>query len=225
MNKKRENPLINIGCNIALPAIILSKFSDDGSLGQTWALIVALAFPLGYGLWDWLRIKKLNIFSALGLISTLMTGGIGLFALSRNWMIAKETGIPFILGTVVLLAQWRGKSLISVLFSQIIDLDKIDSLYREKGAQDIWKKQLTNFSYMMGGTFFISAALNFFLAILILKGEPGSVEFNKSLGKMTALSYPVIALPMMAITVFIFWKLFRNINQTTSLKIEELLKN
>ena len=34
---------------------------------------------------------------------------------------------------------------------------------------------------------------------------------------MTALSYPVIALPMMGITLFIFWKLFREITHKTSL--------
>ena len=225
MSKKKENPLINIGCNIAIPAIILSKFSDDGSLGQTWSLIIALAFPLGYGLWDWFRVKKLNIFSALGIISTLLTGGIGLFELSRNWMIAKETGIPFIIGTVVLVAQWRGKSVIRLLFSQIIDLDKVDMVFSEKGEQEHWNKQMSNFSYMMGGSFFISAALNFILAVLILKGEPGSVEFNKSLGKMTALSYPVIALPMMVITVLIFWKLFQGITQKTSLTMEDLIKH
>ena len=71
-------------------------------------------------------------FSALGIISTLLTGGIGLLELSRNWMIAKETvhsPHPIgIIGTRLPLA--RVTPLLSLLFSQIIDLDRVEAVFQ-----------------------------------------------------------------------------------------------
>ena len=224
MSVKQENPLLNIGCNVIIPSIIMTKFSDEAWLGQVWGLIIALLFPLVYGLWDWFRLKKLNFFSGVGLFSILVTGVIGLGKLDRNWMIVKETAIPLLFGIVVVVSQWWGRSLVSIFFAQIIDLEKISTAFKEKGDQVTLEKILSRASYMLGGTFFISAVLNFLLAVFILKGEPGSVEFNKSLGKMTALSFPVISLPLMVITGFILWSFFRVINQKTHLTMESLFK-
>ena len=224
MSAKRENPLINVGCNVIIPSVIMTKFSDDAWLGQMWGLIIALLFPLIYGLWDWLRLKKLNFFSAVGLFSILLTGVIGLGQLDRNWMIVKETAIPLVFGIVVVGCELSGRSLIRLLFAQVLDLEKVDTAFREKGQHTTLQKTLSFSSYMMGGTFFLSAVLNFVLATLILKGDPGSVEFNKSLGKMTALSFPVISLPLMVISGFIMWYLFRTITRITHLRFEELIK-
>ena len=221
---KQENPLLNIGCNVVIPSVIMTKFSDEAWLGQMWGLIIALLFPLIYGLWDWFRLKKINFFSGLGLFSILLTGVIGLGKLDRNWMIAKETAIPLIFGIVVVVSEWWGRSLVRLFFEQIIDLKKIDAAFREKGDSITLPKTLSRASYMLGGTFFISAALNFILAFVILKGNPGSIEFTQSLGKMTALSFPVISLPLMIITGLILWSFFRVITQKTHLTMEALIK-
>ena len=223
MSAKRENPLVNIGCNVIIPSIIMTKFSDKTSLGEVWGLVIALLFPLLYGLWDWIRAKKLNFFSGLGLFSILATGGIGLFKLDRNWMIFKETAIPLAFGIVVVVCQWWERSLVRLFFVQILDFEKIERAFREKGDHSTLDRALSRSSYMLGGTFFLSAALNFILAAMILKGDPGSTEFTKSLGKMTALSYPVIALPLMVITGLIMWFLFRTITKKTHLTLDELI--
>jgi hypothetical protein len=44
----RENLLINLVCNVALPPIILKWGSKVAWLGPKWALVIALAFPVGY---------------------------------------------------------------------------------------------------------------------------------------------------------------------------------
>ena len=224
MAAKQESPLLNIGCNVVIPSIIMTKFSDEAWLGQVWGLIIALLFPLVYGLWDWFRLKKLNFFSGIGLFSILLTGVIGLGKLDRNWMIVKETAIPLIFGIVVIAFELWGRSLVRLFFEQIIDLKKIDAAFKEKGDHTTLNKTLSRASYMLGGTFFISAILNFVLAVYILEGSPGSVEFNKSLGKMTALSFPVISLPLMIITGLILWSFFRVITQKTHLTMETLIK-
>ena len=50
--KKKSNPLVDILISILIPSIILMKMSGEDRLGPTTALIVALAFPIGYGLYD-----------------------------------------------------------------------------------------------------------------------------------------------------------------------------
>src|SRR4051812_43520221 len=74
---KKENMLINILMNIIIPTLILIKLSGDTflghpwGLGPKWALIIALAFPIGYGIKDFLTYRKFNFFSALGIVSVL----------------------------------------------------------------------------------------------------------------------------------------------------------
>ena len=78
-SKPANNTLLEIIYNIALPSIILMKLSGDDYLGSMYALVLALLFPLGYGLYDFIKNKSMNFISLLGFLSTLLTGGIGLF--------------------------------------------------------------------------------------------------------------------------------------------------
>jgi len=75
---KHENLLLNLVCNLALPTLILTKFSADKWLGPLWGLIVALVFPVGYGTWDFFRRRKTNFISIVGFVSVLLSGGFGL---------------------------------------------------------------------------------------------------------------------------------------------------
>jgi nitrogen fixation/metabolism regulation signal transduction histidine kinase len=72
-------------------------------------------------------------------------------------------------------------------------------------------------------SFVISAILNFVLAIWILKSPAGTPEFNAELGRMTALSYPVIVLPSMIVMMVAVWMLIRGLKTLTGLQIEQIL--
>lgn len=222
--EKKENAFLNIGLNVILPSVILTKFSGDQHLGQVYSLLLALSFPIGYGLYDYIKMKKFNFFSALGLFSVIMTGGIGLFQLDKGWMVAKETGIPLIMGLAVLYSQFTSYPLVKLFLGQMIDIDLIDKTFEEEGHVGLFEKNLKIASTLLAGTFFISAILNYVLAVKILVGEPGSVEFNESLGKMTALSFPVISVPMVIMVGIIIWYLIMTIKKNTKLEIESILK-
>lgn len=221
---KKENMLLNIGCNVIIPSLIMTKLSKPEYLGQVYGLVVALLFPFTYGVIDLIKKKKINFFSALGLFSILMTGGIGLLKLNRDWMVIKETAIPTLIGIIVLISQFTGKPFVQTFLGQILDLDKIRSAYEEKSLVHDFNKILSNSSYLLCSTFFVSGILNYVLADYILKGAPGSTEFNESLGKMTAMSVPVITVPMMLMVGFIMYYLFKNIKKTTDLDFESFLK-
>ncbi len=222
--EKKESGFLNLIINVVIPSAILMKLSGPEQLGQVKSLVLALAFPIGYGVWDYIDKKKLNFVSALGLVSVLLTGGIGLLKLDRNWMIIKEAAIPAIIGLVVLGSQKTKYPLVRTFFTQIFDLEKIDSEFEKIGRKDLFEKKISMAGVWLSMTFFLSSVLNYILAERILVGEPGSVEFNESLGEMTALSFPVISIPMVVILGFIFYHLISVIKEYTGMGLEEIVK-
>jgi hypothetical protein len=70
-------------------------------------------------------------------------------------------------------------------------------------------------------SFFLSAVLNYILAVKILVGEPGTQEFTESLGRMTALSFPVITIPMMIVMGGLMFYIIKTIQSVTQLEFED----
>ena len=75
----------------------------------------------------------------------------------------------------------------------------VDAALDRYGNRARFDRTLNVASWLLASSFFLSAVLNFVLAKLIVKSPAGSVAFNEELGRMTALSYPVIALPSMIV--------------------------
>ena len=48
----KPRPLVDLLFSIIIPSVILMKFSGENGPGTSTALIVALAFPLGWGLYE-----------------------------------------------------------------------------------------------------------------------------------------------------------------------------
>lgn len=222
---KRENMLLNIAFNIAIPAIILSKFSGENHLGPALGIVVALAFPIGYGIKDYFRAHKVNFFSALGVFSVFMTGGISLLELDPKYIAYKEAGIPLILGLAVIGSLKTPWPLVrTFLYSDLIlDTNRIEQALHEHGTKTAFERALVNASWMLAGSFFVSSVLNYILARVILIAPPGTEEFNVQLGKMTWLSYPVIFVPAMIILLGAFFYLFRQITKHTQLELEDIM--
>ena len=56
----------------------MAQLSKETRLGPVWGLIVALAFPVSYGIYDFIARKKTNLFSVLGFVGILLSGVLGL---------------------------------------------------------------------------------------------------------------------------------------------------
>jgi len=56
-----------------------------------------------------------------------------------------------------------------------------------------------------------------------VKSTSGTEAFNNELGRMTLLSYPVIAIPSMIMMLIIFWYIWRTISELTELKLEQVM--
>jgi len=201
------------------------KFSGAEDLGPVNALIVALSFPISWGLFELLKYKKFNFIALLGLISVLLTGGIGLLQLDNQWLAIKEAAIPGIIGLAVLISTRTRYPLIKTLIynPKIMHVDKIKEKLAELGRTEVFESRLLKATYMLGSTFFFSSVLNYVLAKWIVTSPAGSAAFNEELGQMTLLSYPVIALPSTIMMMGIFYYLWRTIHGMTGLKLEEIL--
>lgn len=221
---KKENPLLNLGFNLIIPTVIMVRFSSDEYLGQVYGLVTALAFPLLYGFYDLIGAGKVNVFSIIGLVSIILTGGIGLLELDRTWMIVKETSIPLLMGLFVLASEIRKKPLLKSLLDKMIDLEKVREVYQRENKSVQFEKRLTRSSYLLCSTFFISALLNFLLAYIVLEGKPGTEQYVQSIGKMTGYSFPVIALPMTIMVGGILYYLFNGIRKETNEELESFFR-
>jgi hypothetical protein len=73
-------------------------------------------------------------------------------------------------------------------------------------------------------SFFFSATLNFILAKIIVQSPSGTTAFNQEIGRMTALSFPVIALPSTIILMIILFNIFNKVKKITGLTLEEIVK-
>lgn len=224
---KKESFFANLLMNIVIPTLILTKLSSDEYLGATWGLIIALAFPISYGLRDFAINKKLNVFSALGVVSVLLTGGLSLLKLPPEYFAIKEAAIPGILCIITLVSIKTRYPLVKVFIynDKVLKIHKVNEALARYNTQKQFDRTLTNASMLIAASFFLSSILNYVLAKMILVSDPGTAAFNAELGKMTALSYPVIALPMMIIMMATLFYVFRSIRLLTHLTLEEVIND
>lgn len=224
---KKENMWANIIVNVAIPTLILMKLSGETKLGPTLALIVALAFPIGYGVIDYLKTRKLNFFSALGVVSVMLTGGMTLLKLPPEYIAIKEAAIPALFGLAVLGSLKTRFPLVKTLIlnPKIMQVDNIQNAVEQHQCKKAFEQALTNSSVMIAMSFFLSSALNYGLAKYLLVSEPGTEAFNAELGKMTAMSFPIITIPSMLVLFGAMYYLYRQIKKHTGLSIDDILIN
>ncbi len=221
---KQEVLWVNLLCNVVAPALILSKATGEGKLSPTVALVIALMFPLGYGAYDFVKNKSAGFMSVVGFLSTLATGGFGLMELSGEWFAIKEAAVPSIIGAAVVLSLKAKRPLVRTFLmnDQVMDVARVEGEVEKRGQEQEFERLLKHTTFLLAASFLVSAVLNYVLAIMILKSPAGTEAFNAELGKMTALSYPVIVLPSMAMTFFALWWLVRGLKKMTGLDFDSI---
>mgnify|MGYP006873066092 CR=1 FL=1 len=231
-NNQKENILVSILFNIVIPVLVLNKFSkiaerfvSDLSVSPIFILILALCFPIGYFLYDYVKRRKANFISILGFVSILLTGIIGVFEFPSEWIAFKEASVPFIIGLAVLISLKTPYPLVRKLLynEEIMDVEKVDGILKATNQTEKFDKTLTNSTYLLAFSFLLSTILNFTLAKILIHSPSGTEAFNQEIAKMTALSYPVIALPSTIVMMFALWYLIRNLKKITGLTFEEML--
>ena len=232
---KQENALLNIGLNFALPVFIMSKGPNS-----TWitglaeslnlkpgiaAMMLALLFPIGYGIYDFVVRRKYNFFSILGFASVLMTGLMTVMKVDKELIAWKEAAIPSLLGLAVLASLKTRNPLVKLFIynDQVMQVEKVNTRLEANGNQSGFEQLLRTCTFLLALSFLISAILNFVLAKIFIQSETGTEAFTQEMGRMTFWSYIIILVPSMAIMIFILYRLIQGIQKMTGLKMEEFI--
>ena len=231
---KKENVFLNMGFNILLPILILNK--GDQFLGDWLSsyfentavpiLLIALLFPISYFFYDLITRKKYNFISILGLISVLLTGGIGILEIPTEWFAVKEAAIPALIGLAVIVSLRTPYPLVRtfLLNPELMDVEKIDAALAEKDCRGAFDQLLVRCTYWLGFSFVFSAVLNFVLARWIVVSPSGTDAYNEEVARMMLWSWPVIAIPCLVITMYALWLLLKGIQDLTGYKLESFIR-
>lgn len=224
-NKKKSGFLSNLLINVVIPAVVLSRLSGEDALGPVWAVVVALAFPLLFGVWELKQSGKVNFFSVLGIVSVLLTGGISLLQLDPSYIAIKEALIPGLIGVIVLVSQYTPYPFVKKLLinPELLDTDKLNQALAAQNNSAEFDRRMARAGYIVAASFFMSSALNYVLAKAIVVSQPGTTAYAEELGRMTWLSYPVIVVPSMIMLLGSIWYIFRQIGKLTGQSLEDFI--
>lgn len=226
---KQENALANLLLNVVLPVTILSYCSKETGplgVGPQWALVIAMALPLGYQAYDWHQRRKINVFSIMGMIGVLLTGGLGLMKLNAQAFAFKEAAIPLLLGVLFLWTHRTGKPLVKALLlnPDLVHVGKVERLIQERQQSEAFQQILWQSTLTLAGSFVLSAVLNYGVAMHFLDGKvPGSEAYTAALGKITGWGFVITGLPMMAFLIVTFMRLIKRLQHLTGLSRDELM--
>ena len=101
-------------------------------------------------------------------------------------------------------------------------MELINSRLEENDNSKAVERMLVNASYMVAASFLMSTILNFSLAKYLIHSPSGTPEFAEEMARMTALSYPVIALPSTLVLVFALFYVYNRLSKLTGLEFEQL---
>jgi hypothetical protein len=222
---KEENPLISILLNVVIPVIILTQLSKEKYLGPVWGLISALILPIGYGIHTLVKEKRADFVSIIGIISVLLTGVFGILKLPPEWIAVKEAAIPLIIGLAIVISLKTPYPLIKkILMSEkLFNVPLLHEKLREHNSEALFEKRLVGLTWGLATSMFLSSALNYALAKVVLKSPPGTEAYTAEIGKMTGLSYIVVMLPSMAVMILVLMALVKTLTHLTGLKFDDLL--
>ncbi len=222
---KEENPMISIMLNVVIPVVILTYLSKDKYLGPVRGLVAALILPVGYGIHTLIKERRADFIAIIGIISVLLTGVFGILKLPPQWIAVKEAAIPLIIGLAIVISLKTPWPLIKkILMSEkLFNVPLLHEKLRERGTEAQFEKRLTGLTWGFASSMFLSSALNYTLAKIILKSEPGTEAYAAEIGKMTGLSYIVVMLPSMAVMMAVLWALIKTLTHLTGLKLDDLL--
>lgn len=223
---KQASPIADLLLTIVLPSAALEWLSVPARLGPFWALVVAAALPLGFGVYCFITRSGLNFFSVLGLVAVIVTGSLGLLKLDSFWFAIKEASVPVFLGLAFPLSHLWGRPLIEsiLLTPQLINRAVLQRALVTPEQRTSFAGLLLRASWGMGAGMLLSAVGNIALALHLLGGkEPGSEAFVKSIGTLNWAGFIVIGVPLLGIMFVVLMWFLRAVHRLTGLDRDDLM--
>lgn len=220
----------NILFSILIPVIILNKGKTFG-FTPTQSLVVALLFPICYGVYSSVREKKVNFISVLGLINVLVSGLLTLYALGGMWFAIKEAFFPLLIGIFVFVSSFTKNPFFKTIFLNpaVINLDLVNQKLDTPESKMTFEKIMRDDTRYLALSFVLSSALNYGLSLYVfspidpsLPLETKQEMLNHQLSQMTLYSMLVIVVPSMIFVGTILFFSIKKISALTGLKLEQI---
>ena len=147
---------------VLIPTLILKKLSGADMLGPNLALIAALSLPLTVGIWGFIKDRKINFVPALGFISILLTGGIGLLKLPKEYIAYKEALIPALIAVATIISNYTKYPLIRTFIynDAFMNTEKVSARLSELDKHQEFNNMMIKATYMLAFSFVLSSILN-----------------------------------------------------------------
>jgi len=249
---RQEHPLANILINVLIPVLALSYLSKDpavqehlGKVARPWhlgpekALVLALLPPLAYGIWFFAKTRKGNFFSAIGLLSVLLTGGLTLYLWNKDGTVKpgagmlyglKEASIPLVLGIAIVFSARTPNSLLRVFLynDKIFDIPKIEKRIADESLQAAYQSLLFKSTCLFATSFLLSAVINLGLSWFLFRSfDHSAVDalevYNGIVAKITGWSFAVVLLPVIGFLFFTLQRLVAGLKDLTGLGDDEIM--
>ena len=242
---KGTQSLLNVLLSVLAPVLVLDHCSVSGpelwQLGTTPAMCLALALPLGFGVWTFIQSRKVEPLTLFGLLGTILTGVVTIYANTGGseairpdtpwWYAAKEAAIPLLLCGAVMVTARRQDSLLRVLLysDSLFDIATIEKAVAEKNVRQAYDTLLWRASLFLGLSLVVSAVGNFILSLCFLLpvlDQPAAqqaLEYNYAVGRMTWWGYLVIGVPLLVTLVAVLRHLISRLEVLTGLEKERLM--
>jgi len=219
---------LNLGFNLLLPVLILNKGSKWlPSLDPALVMVLALAFPVGYFIYDYAKRRKRNLLSILGATGVLLTGTISLMKLNPMVFAIKETIMPLLIGIFVVVSTKTKNPLIHALLynPDIFDVDKIEERLDSPEKKKSMDGLMLRCTWVIAFSFLVSAVMNFFITRIIVTTPPtvDQAVYNAEVSKQMWVSIIAISAVTLPITLYAMLQLFKGIEKLTGLTMEDVM--
>jgi intracellular septation protein A len=225
-NKKSNQPplLVQFVINFVIPLVILTRFSDESQLGATRGLLLALAFPVVYELYNVRKRRKLSVVSALAIGGILVTGAIGLLGLSEGWLAVRRSVPYFAMSLAVLISIGLKRPLLSLLLPHILDMKKVGAAAKKKQMSDVLAMLIQRAGLLLSGVLLAIGMISFALTKIVIMSEVGTSGFNQEYARLRLWSLAATTLPLFIGMTGVIFYLARSIEKLTGLDIDDLMK-
>lgn len=220
----QPSTFIQFVVNFLIPIVILTRFSGNSQLGPTKSLLLALAFPIGFEIYNVRKRKKVSLISLLAIGGILVTGAISLLGLDEGWLAVRRS-VPYLaVSMVILISIGIKRPLLSVLLAQVFDMEKINARAQKRQTYTKLQKQVSIAGFLMSGVLFVIAGASYILTRVVIVSETGTTGFNQEYAQLRILSLVVISLPLIVGLTGVILYLMKRIEKLTGLDIDSLMK-
>lgn len=215
---------MQFGLSFLLPTVILLYGSSSDRLGPIIAMLLALAFPVGYEVYRLIRRQKPSALSALAIVGIVTIGLVALLRLDAQWL-AVRRALPYIAVAIGLLVLIKWKPiLIEKGIEKLLAMEQVHSSKLTSTIQTQLRRATHKAATTLAIVCILTGIATYLLTLGFMSAPAGSAEFNAQYAELRIVSIFVISLPLLVVVTIILVRLVSSIERLTGIAAEDLLR-